>query len=149
LEEGLAFMQVAVSRKTIKSAAAFKAVEAAVAKGRARGVVVGARHVDVSGDLMASLRADGAFSTSVGTAKDKAYTAAVLGASTDDLSNGLKGNPMLDHGIAIRPGGVLFGGGVPIVERGVVIGAVGVSGGSEDDDRECARASAAALAQAV
>ena len=141
-------MQVAVSRKTIKSAAAFKAVEAAVANGRAHGVVVGARHADVSGDLIASLRADGAFSTSVGIAKDKAYTAAVFGAPTDDLSNGLKGNPVLHHGIAIRPGGVLFGGGVPIVERGGAIGAIGVSGGSEDDDRECARAGATALAQA-
>ena len=72
-------------------------------------------------------------------AKDKAYTAAVFGASTDDLSNALKDNPVLHHGIAIRPGVVLFGGGLPIVEDGAVIGAIGVSGGSEDDDRACAR----------
>src|SRR5271166_2888836 len=136
-------MQVAVSRKTISSAAAFRAVEAAVAEGQTRGV---AAVVDVSGDLMACLRADGAFSASVGIAKDKAYTAAVFGASTDDLSNALKSNPVLHHGIAIRPGVVLFGGGLPIVEDGAVIGGVGVSGGSEEDDRECAKAGAAALA---
>ncbi len=141
-------MQVAVSRKTISSAAAFKAVEAAVAEGRTRGVAVVAAVVDVSGDLMACLRADGAFSASVGIAKDKAYTAAVFGASTDDLSNALKANPELHHGIAIRPGVVLFGGGLPIVEEVAVIGAIGVSGGSEDDDRECARAGATALTQA-
>ena len=100
--------------------------------------------VDISGGLVACLRADGAFAASVTIAKDKAYTAAVFGASTDDLSDALKDNPVLHHGIAIRPGVVLFGGGLPIVEDGAVIGAVGVSGGSEDDDRGAARDSASA-----
>jgi len=135
-------MQVAVSRKTISSA------EAAVAKGQTRGVAAVTSVVDVSGDLMACLRADSAFPASVGIAKDKAYTAAVFCTSTDDLSNALKANPVLHHGIAIRPGVVLFGGGLPIVDEVAVIGAMGVSGGSEDDDRECARAGATALKQA-
>ncbi len=139
-------MQIAISRRSISSAAASKAVDAAVAKGRERGAAIVAAVVDVGGDLMACLRADGAFSASVGIAKDKAYTAAVFGASTDELSNALKSNPVLHHGIAIRPGVVLFGGGLPIVEDGAVIGGVGVSGGSEEDDRECAKAGTAALA---
>ena len=139
-------MQIAISRRSISSAAASKAVDAAVAKGRERGAAIVAAVVDIGGDLMACLRADGAFSASVGIAKDKAYTAAVFGASTDELSNALKSNPVLHHGIAIRPGVVLFGGGLPIVEDGAVIGGVGVSGGSEEDDRECAKAGAAALA---
>ena len=142
-------MPVSVTRRIISSAAALKAVEAAVAKGRERGVAVVAAVVDIGGDLVACLRADGAFAASVSIAKDKAYTAAVFGASTDDLSEGLKANPVLHHGIAIRPGVVLFGGGVPIVEEGAAVGAVGVSGGSEDDDRACARAGVeAALAAA-
>jgi uncharacterized protein GlcG (DUF336 family) len=140
-------VQIAVSRKSISSAAALKAVDAAVAKGRERGAAIVAAVVDIGGDLMACLRADGAFSASVGIAKDKAYTAAVFGASTDELSNALKSNPVLHHGIAIRPGVVLFGGGLPIVADGAVIGAVGVSGGSEEDDRECAKAGAASLAR--
>ena len=139
-------MQVAISRRSISSAAALTAVEAAVARGHERGVAVVAAVVDVGGDLMACLRADGAFSASVGIAKDKAYTAAVFGASTDDLSNALKDNPVLHHGIAIRPGVALFGGGLPILEDGAVIGAIGVSGGSEDDDRACAGAGNAAVA---
>ena len=137
-------MPVSVTRRIISSAAALRAVEAATAKGRERGVAVVAAAVDIGGDLVACLRSDGAFAASVTIAKDKAYTAAVFGASTDDLSNGLKANPVLHHGIAIRPGVVLFGGGQPIVEDGAVIGAVGVSGGSEDDDRACAAAGVAA-----
>ena len=137
-------MSISITRRIVSSAAALRAVEAAVAKGRERGVAVVAAVVDIGGDLVACLRADSAFAASVTIAKDKAYTAAVFGASTDDLSNALKGNPVLHHGIAIRPGVVLFGGGLPIVEDGAVIGAVGVSGGSEDDDRACALAGASA-----
>jgi len=138
-------MSNAIVKTTLSSAAAFKAVEAAVAFGRARGRAVVAAAVDASGDLLALLRADGAFTASVGIAKDKAYTAAVFGLSTDDLSNALIANPVVHSGIAARPGVVLFGGGLPIVEDGRVIGAIGVSGGSEDDDRDCAKAGAAAL----
>jgi uncharacterized protein GlcG (DUF336 family) len=139
-------MNVAISRKTISSAAALAAVEQAVSCGRTRGKSVVAAVVDAGGDLMACLRADGAFSASIGIAKDKAYTAAVFGTSTDDLSGALIGNPVLHHGIALRPGIVLFGGGLPIIDDGTVIGAIGVSGGSEEDDRDCANAGAAALA---
>src|SRR5271165_5365748 len=126
-------MQIVASIPSITSVAALAAVQAAVAHGRSIGKSVVAAVVDVGGDLMASLRADGAYAASVGIARDKAYTAAVFGASTDDLSNALKDNPVLHHGIAIRPGVALFGGGLPIVEDGAVIGAIGVSGGSEDD----------------
>ena len=142
-------MPISVTRRILSAEAALRAVEAAVAKGRERGVAVVAAAVDISGDLIACLRADGAFSASVTIAKDKAYTAAVFGASTDDLSNALKDNPVVHHGIALRPGVVLFGGGLPIVEDGAVIGAIGVSGGSEDDDRAAAAAGAAAALDAA
>ena len=137
-------MAVSISRRIVSSDAALQAVEAAVAKGRERGVAVVAAVVDIGGDLVACLRADGAFSASVSIARDKAYTSAVFGAPTDGLSDALKDNPTLHHGIAIRPGVVLFGGGLPLVEDGAVIGAIGVSGGSEDDDRVCAQAGATA-----
>lgn len=139
-------MRIAYTKRTITSAAASRAVEAAVAHGRANGKAVVAAVVDAGGDLVACLRADGAFSASVGIAKDKAYTAAVFGISTDDLSKALISNAVLHAGIASRPGVVLFGGGLPLVDDGAVIGAIGVSGGSEDDDRDCARAGASVLA---
>jgi uncharacterized protein GlcG (DUF336 family) len=138
-------MSIAISRKTLSSTAAFKAVEAAVAHGRACEKAVVAAAVDAGGDLIALLRADGAFSASVGIARDKAYTAAVFGLSTDELSRALIANPVVHSGIANRPGVVLFGGGLPIRDGEETIGAIGVSGGSEDDDRECAKAGLAAL----
>jgi uncharacterized protein GlcG (DUF336 family) len=138
-------MQVSITRKTLSSAAALVAVEAAVAHGNLQGKAVVAAVVDASGDLLACLRADGAFSASVGIARDKAYTAAVFGASTDELSKALIANPVLHAGIAARPGVALFGGGLPIREGTQTIGAIGVSGGSEDDDRACAEAGLAAL----
>lgn len=138
-------MEIAISRRSIAAAAALAAAEAAVARGRAMDKAVVSAVVDASGDLVALLRADGAFKASIAIARNKAYTAAVFGASTDDLSAALSANPTLHHGIAIQPGVILFGGGLPIVIDGDVIGGIGVSGGSEDDDRACARAGLAAL----
>src|SRR5450631_4455003 len=138
-------MRISVSRRSISSAAALAAVEAAVAHGRSIGKSVVAAVVDVGGDLMASLRADGAFAASVGIAKDKAYTAAVFGVATGEFGKSLSANATLREGIALRPGVVLFGGGAPIVEEGDLIGGIGVSGGSEEDDQACAAAGIAAL----
>ncbi len=139
-------MQISTSRDSITSAAALVVVEAAIAHGRSIGKAVVAAVVDVGGDLMACLRADGAFSASVGIARDKAYTAAVFGTATDDFGEALSHSEILRDGIGRRPGVVLFGGGLPIMVQGRVIGAVGVSGGSEVDDRDCAKAGVASLA---
>ena len=94
---------------------------------------------------MACLRADRAFAASVEIARDKAWTAAVFGLSTDALGAAVAQPEALRDGIARRPGVVLFGGGLPIIEAGLVIGGIGVSGGAEDDDRAGARAGLAAL----
>ncbi|OYV26704.1 MAG: hypothetical protein B7X08_00940 [Acidocella sp. 20-63-7] len=94
---------------------------------------------------MACLRADGAFIASVDIARDKAWTAAIFGLSTDTLCAALAHRAPLREGIALRPGVVLFGGGLPILDSGAVLGGIGVSGGSENDDRACAQAGLAAI----
>jgi uncharacterized protein GlcG (DUF336 family) len=141
-------LNIARRRDCITLVAALHAASACVAHGNERGAAVVAAVVDAAGDLVACLRADGAFTASVGIARDKAYTAAVFGLSTDTLHDAVAGRDVLRDGIAARPGVVLFGGGVPILHEGAVIGAIGVSGGSEDDDRACAQAGLAALGQA-
>lgn len=138
-------MMIARRRDCITLAAAQHVAAACVAHGTERGAAVVAAVVDAAGDLVACLRADGAFSASIGIARDKAYTAAVFGLSTDTLHDALADREVVRDGIAARPGVVLFGGGFPIVHDGMVIGAIGVSGGSEDDDRACAQAGLAAL----
>jgi len=52
----------------------------------------------------------------------------------------LAGNVQLQAGIVERPRVVTFGGGLPIFEGDDLIGAVGVSGGSEEEDIACAQA---------
>ena len=101
--------------------------------------------VDAGGNLLACIRPTGAFVASVGIARDKAWTAATFGMSTDALHDAVASPPQLYDGIAVRPGVVLFGGGFPIVHEGQVIGGIGCSGGSEDQDRSCAQAGLAAL----
>jgi uncharacterized protein GlcG (DUF336 family) len=49
------------------------------------------------------------------------------------------------EGIVLRPRFVAFGGGLPIVEAGARIGAIGVSGGSEEQDQQIAQAGLDAL----
>ena len=138
-------MTIARSISTLTSSAALAAAEAAVACGRERGAAVVAAVVDAGGHLLAALRADGAFVASIDIARDKAWTAATFGLTTDRLAEALAHREVLREGIALRPGVVMFGGGVPIVVDGRTVGAVGVSGGSEDDDRACAAAGLAAL----
>jgi len=140
-------MEITTARETITSEAALAAVVAAVQHGRSIDVPVVAAVVDASGNLLACVRADGAYVASVGIAQDKAYTAAVFRAATDTLGKALNVNPLLAAGISQRPGVVLFGGGLPITAQGQVIGAIGVSGGSEENDMACAEAGRRRLAQ--
>jgi uncharacterized protein GlcG (DUF336 family) len=138
-------MRISTTRETITSEAALAAVVAAVAHGRSLGVAVVAAVVDAGGDLLACVRADGAYPASVGIARDKAYTATVFRAATDEFGKALSSNLLLAAGISQRPGVVLFGGGLPIISGDRVIGAIGVSGGSEENDRACAAAGRAVL----
>ncbi len=94
--------------------------------------------VDTGGHLVALKRDDNAFAASVSIATDKAITGATFGLSTDDLCNALKSSPMALDGISRRPNTIMFGGGYPIISNGEIIGGIGVSGGSEEQDRECA-----------
>lgn len=138
-------MELSLTRRMVTAQAAQVAVTAAVGHGHGLGKAVVAAVVDASGDLVVLMRGDGAFKASISIAQDKAYTAAVFGLATEALSSALSGNRVLQDGIARRSGVVLFGGGLPLLEGGVVIGGIGVSGGSEDDDRACARAGLTAL----
>jgi uncharacterized protein GlcG (DUF336 family) len=79
-------------------------------------------------------------------AVDKAYTAVANRMATSELATlAAPGGELF--GIHANGGGrfVIFGGGVPIVLEGTVVGAVGVSGASAVDDEACALAAVAAF----
>jgi len=101
---------------------------------------------DAGGGLLAHVRMDGAWLGSVDIAINKAWTARAFDMSTEDLSHftqsGQQGfglNTTNDSRV------VIFGGGIPIKVDGVVIGAVGASGGSVEQDVAVARAAVAGL----
>jgi len=134
-----------IEQRTITAEAAHAAVAAAVARAGELGIRINAAVTDGAGVLAAFLRMPGAFLHSVDIAIDKAYTAAGFGFATAQWAGMLEGDEALRLGMPVRPRNVVFGGGLPIREAGVLIGGIGVSGGSAEQDAECARAGLAAL----
>lgn len=131
--------------QTLTAKAAHAAVAAAVDKGAEMGVAVNVSVVDAGGNQIAFLRGDGAFLPSGNIARDKAYTAAGFMRSTGAMYDALSGNPAALAGIGGQPGIALFQGGLPIVWEAEVIGGIGVSGATAEQDEICARAGLEAI----
>src|SRR5215470_7363929 len=102
--------------------------------------------VDAGGHLVAFLRQDGALIGSVDLAIDKAATARMFDKRTSELATlAQSGKPLF--GIQQTNAGkvVIFGGGVPVVLDGGIVGAVGASAGTVEQDVAVAEAAIAAL----
>jgi len=84
---------------------------------------------------------DGADLVTISLAKDKAYSALVNHMPTSELAPLVQPGTEF-YGYVSLAGGrmVVFGGGLPIDMAGVLVGAIGVSGGSAEQDEACARA---------
>ena len=97
--------------------------------------------VDAGGNILYIQRMEDAFFTSVGIATDKAFTAAGVKKGTHVLTDIVKPENDL-FGLNLTNNGriITFGGGLPIVVDGEVIGGVGVSGGSVQEDMAVAQA---------
>lgn len=138
-------MEHSVAQRAISCDAAAAAVQGAVAHARALGIRINVAVTDPQGVLMAFLRMPGAFLHSIDIAIDKAYTAASFGFPTSQWKEALASDETLRLGLPQRPRLVVFGGGLPVREAGGVIGGIGVSGGTAEQDEECARAGLTAL----
>jgi uncharacterized protein GlcG (DUF336 family) len=135
-----------VSLRSIDWRAAHAAVGGAVQAAQDMGACVNVAVVDAGGLLAAFLRMPGAPLHSVDIAIDKAYTAVSFGLPTNQWAEALQNHSTaVREGIVLRPRFVAFGGGLPIVEDGQRIGAIGVSGGSEAEDQAIAQAGLDAL----
>jgi uncharacterized protein GlcG (DUF336 family) len=139
-------MEHFTTEPTITFEAARLVLGAAVDHARSLGVPACIAVADRSGHLVAFGRMDGAPLLSAQIAQDKAYTVAAFGGlATHEWWPMIEEEPPLRHGIVKTDRLIVFGGGVPLRADGALIGAVGVSGGSAEQDRATAEAGAQAL----
>lgn len=129
---------------TIENAA--KAIEEAIRKAREIDTFMCIAIVDSGADLKAFHRMDDAWVGSIDIAIKKAKTAVFFGMPTGEIGKlSQPGKPLygIEHS---NQGLITFPGGLPIVdEDGVMIGAIGVSGSSVENDHTVATAGAQAL----
>ncbi len=91
--------------------------------------------VDAGGGLVAHARMDGAWLGSIDISIHKAWTARAFDMATEDLSSmAQSGKPLFGIQNTNHEKVVIFGGGAPIKVGDVVVGAVGASGGTVDQD---------------
>jgi len=128
-----------IQKNSISAELAQKMVDAALAKANAIGVPLDVAILDDGGNLKASSRMDGTPILSIEIAQNKAYTA-LFGLPTQDFFNFIQGNPSLLAGIPQVARVAAYGGGLPIKVDGAIVGAIGVSGGTVQNDVDCAQA---------
>jgi uncharacterized protein GlcG (DUF336 family) len=134
-------------KKGVTLDAALRVIAGARQKAREIDVPMNIAVVDEGDNLVAFERMDGAWLGSIDIAQGKAYTARAFNLSTKDLAPLCQpGEPLF--GLQASNGGrlVIFAGGIPLERAGEVIGAIGVSGGSVEQDQTVAEAGADAFA---
>ena len=115
-----------------------EAVRAASADSRPVSIVV----VNAEGRTLLALRMDGTSFKNLDVAEQKAVTAAALGAPTSAIEQAVEGGKT---SILSVPGLSAIGGGVPVMRGDKVIGGVGVSGGTPQQDEAAAKAAIATI----
>jgi uncharacterized protein GlcG (DUF336 family) len=119
-------------------------ISAAEHRARQMGQPMNIAVMDAGRNLVAFHRMDGAWVASIDIAIDKAFTSAGRGLTTRKIGEMAQpGQPLF--GINTTNGGriVIFAGGIPLMRDGEAVGAIGVSGGTPDEDHEVAEAGVA------
>jgi len=122
--------------------AALTAVRGALEKAQELEIAICAVVMDRGGNQIAAGRDPRAPFHSQGIAADKATTAAGFGMPTSQWWGFVEqmNSPGITAGLPNTDRLVVFGGGVPVYQGAELIAGIGVSGGSEEQDEECARA---------
>jgi uncharacterized protein GlcG (DUF336 family) len=122
-------------------------IAAAKAKAQKEGWAMSLAVADTAGNLVAMARMDGARWLTAGVAPSKAFTAATFQRTSAQVAELAQSRSALINSITEIVGRplLLAGGGLPLTIKGEFLGAVGASGGTEDQDVECAKAGLAAI----
>jgi uncharacterized protein GlcG (DUF336 family) len=131
---------------SVTLSAAQAVVDAACAKAEEIGVPMNIAVVDAGNNLTAFARMENAWLGSIDIAQNKAYTARAFDMSTTELAPLAQPDQPL-FGIHASNQGrlIVFAGGIPLTSGDRVVGAIGVSGGSVEQDHEVAEAGVAAF----
>jgi uncharacterized protein GlcG (DUF336 family) len=123
-----------------------RVIAAAEAKAQEIGQPMDIAVVDDGGNLRAHVRMDGALIGSIAISINKAYTAIAFQTQTRNLVELTQsGQPL--SGLSDSAGGriVIFAGGIPLERDGAIVGAIGVSSGTVEQDQQVAEAGGAGL----
>jgi uncharacterized protein GlcG (DUF336 family) len=138
--------EAAKTRETITLEEARRVIDGAERKAEEIEQPMDIAVVDAGGNLKAHVRMDGAFVGSITISINKAYTAIAFQQQTAHLQEDTRpGGPIF--GLSDAHGGrlVVFPGGIPLVREGEIVGAIGVSTGTVEQDQEVAEAGAASF----
>ncbi|MDP6549627.1 MAG: heme-binding protein [Dehalococcoidia bacterium] len=126
-------------------AEANRAVEGAIAREQELNIKINVAVCDAGGRLVAFNRMDGAIWGGMYGSQGKAIASVAFGRASGDLQTNAD-TPII-RGILVAEGGhgIPSKGALPIIRNGVVEGAVGVGGGTAQEDEDCARAGLAKL----
>src|SRR6185436_907848 len=121
-------------------------IAAAETKAKEIGQPMNIAVADAGGNLVAHIRMDNAWNGSVDISIKKAWTSRAFDITTKDLAENSQSGDQF-FGIHASNNGkvMIFAGGVPLKKEGQVVGAIGVSGGSGEQDHAVAEAGAAAF----
>jgi len=134
------------SVETVNLADARRLIAAAEKKAEEMGQPMNIAVADAGGNLVAHVRMDNAWIGSVDISINKAFTARAFDITTKNLAtNSQSGDQFFGIHVSNHCRIMIFAGGIPLKRGGRVIGAIGVSGGSGEQDHEVAEAGAAAL----
>src|SRR5690349_12870048 len=127
-------------------AEARRVIAAAEAKAAEIGQPMNIAVVDAGGNLVSHVRMDGAWIGSIDISINKAFTSRAFDISTKDLAQHSQSGGQF-FGIHVSNHGriMIFAGGIPLKREGKVVGAIGVSGGSGEQDHAVAEAGAEAF----
>ncbi len=118
-------------------------IHAAMAEAKKRNWKMNIAVADSGGNLVAFQRMDGAMLTSIQIAEHKARAAATFRRPTKAFEDGV--NLMHLNYLLAFDGVIASRGGIPLIDQGVIIGAIGCSGGTDSQDEIVSEAGAAVV----
>jgi glc operon protein GlcG len=120
-------------------------IDAAVAEAKKRNWKMNVAVADSGGSLVAFQRMDGAMLASIQIAEHKARAAVTFRRPTKVFEDGIQ---LMHLNYLLAFDGVIASrGGIPLIEQGMIIGAIGCSGGTDSQDEVVSKAGAAVINQ--